>query len=314
VVVALLVVAGGGVFYFAPLRVNDAVLRTRLRLEGVESHETLVEGYRIHYFEAKPRAGAAGGGKALVLLHGLGSRGEDWRGMMSGFADAGFHVYVPDLLGYGRSDKPDVDYAISLEEKLVVDWMQAVGVSRADVGGWSMGGWVALKLTVEHPEMVDRLVLYDSAGVYFPPSWDAALFTPTDAAGLDRLEAMLSPHPQKFPGFVARAVLAVVAKNGWVIQRSLVAMESGKDLMDFQLQNVTRPTLVVWGGVDTLIPPDVGARIQQGIPGASLVVATGCGHLAPSECPKPLLRETVFFLTAEPVWAGRVETVDGSGK
>ena len=94
---------------------------------------------------------------------GRGLGGDD-----AGLAAQGFHVYVPDLLGYGRSPKPDVDYSISLEEKTVVEFMQAVHVPRADVGGWSMGGWIAMKLALDHPEMVDRLVVYDSAGVYFP--------------------------------------------------------------------------------------------------------------------------------------------------
>ncbi len=48
-------------------------------------------------------------------------------------------MWVPDLLGYGRSPRPDVDYSISLEEKTVVDFMQAVHVSRADVG-WVVDG------------------------------------------------------------------------------------------------------------------------------------------------------------------------------
>ena len=103
--------------------------------------------------------------------------------MIPALAAKGFHVYVPDLLGYGRSPKPDVDYSISLEEQTVAQFMQAVHVARADVGGWSMGGWVAMKLALDHPEMVDRLVVYDSAGVYFPATFEPELFTPDGCCG-----------------------------------------------------------------------------------------------------------------------------------
>ena len=68
-------------------------------------------------------------------------------------------------------------------------------LARTDVGGWSMGGWISVKLALDHPEMGDRLVLYDSAGVYFPASEDADLFTPPGLAGMRRLAAMLYPHP-----------------------------------------------------------------------------------------------------------------------
>src|SRR5439155_20554824 len=162
-------------------------------------------GYRLHYFEAAPAGG--GGGAPLVLVHGLGARGEDWSAMIPDLAARGFHVYVPDLLGYGRSPRPDVDYSISLEEQTVAQFMQAIHVPRADVGGWSMGGWIAMKLALDHPEMVDRLGVYDSAGIYFPATFGPELFVPVDQAGIAQLMKALTPHPREVPGFVDDAIL-----------------------------------------------------------------------------------------------------------
>jgi len=119
----------------------------------------------------------------------------------SALAAQGFHVYVPDLLGYGRSPRPDVDYSISLEEQTVAQFMQAMHVPRADIGGWSMGGWIVMKLALEHPEMVDRLVVYDSAGVYFPATWEPELFTPADVAGVTKLIAILTAKAAPLPNF-----------------------------------------------------------------------------------------------------------------
>ncbi len=70
----------------------------------------------------------------------------------------------------------------------MTEFMQAVGLTRADVGGWSMGGWIAMKLALDHPELVDRLVVYDSAGIYFPATFGADLFVPADAAGVKRAD------------------------------------------------------------------------------------------------------------------------------
>jgi len=140
--------------YRKPLWSADQQLRFQLWRSSVRSEYTNVGGYRVHYFEASPRTGE--GGVPLVLIHGLGGRGEDWSPLAQAFAAAGFHVYVPDLLGYGRSSHPDVSYSISIQEKLV-DLMQAVHVEHADVAGWSIGGWVAMKLAVNHAEMVNGL-------------------------------------------------------------------------------------------------------------------------------------------------------------
>src|SRR5277367_5259154 len=158
----LLVVAAGLVFYRYPLWVGDQQLRFHLWRAGVKSDYVEAGGYKLHYFEAAPSDGS--GGTPLVLVHGLGARGEDWAAMIPALAAKGFHVYVPDLLGYGRSPQPDVDYSVSLQEKTMMEFMDALGLEDSDVGGWSMGGWVALELTLDHPEMVDRLVVFDSAG------------------------------------------------------------------------------------------------------------------------------------------------------
>jgi pimeloyl-ACP methyl ester carboxylesterase len=313
IVVLVLVLAAGATFYFAPLAVADLSIHLHLKQQHVMSEYVEVDGYRIHYFEAiPPRANAQKGfGTPLVLIHGLGSRGEDWSAMIPSLAARGFHVYAPDLLGYGRSPQPDVDYSIDLQEKTVVDFMQAVKLDQADIGGWSMGGWIALKLTVDHPDLVRRLIVYDAAGVYFPPTFDASLFTPSDSAGLFHLQQMLTPKPKPLPAFVARAAIAKLQSNAWVIDRSVTSMTGGKALLDFKLHLIKAPTLVVWGGEDKLIPIAVGKEMHDRIAGSSMLTIEGCGHLAPSECARPVIAGTLNFLSAVPPMRGVEKSVPG---
>jgi pimeloyl-ACP methyl ester carboxylesterase len=308
-VVALLVlvaVAAGLIFYRHPLWVADQQIRFHLWRAGVKSEYVDAGGYRLHYFEALPSSGQEG--PPLVLVHGLGARGEDWAAMIPALAAQGFHVYVPDLLGYGRSPKPDVDYSIPLEEQTVAQFMQAVHVPRADVGGWSMGGWVVMKLALDHPEMVDRLVIYDSAGVYFPATWDPDLFTPGDVVGVEKLIAMLTPKPRPLPNFAAKAALRKLEKNAWVIRRSMKAMTNGRDLLDFRLYQISQPMLIVWGAQDELIPLSAGEAIHKNVPQSVLNIVEGCGHLAPAECPRPVIEGTLEFLKSEPPLRGGEKT------
>jgi len=307
-VAALLVVvlvAAGLIFYRYPLWVADQQIRFHLWREGVKSEYVEAGGYRLHYFEAGP---PGGGGTPLVLVHGLGARGEDWAAMIPALAAQGFHVYAPDLLGYGRSPKPDVDYSISLEEQIVAQFMQAMHVPRADVGGWSMGGWIVMKLALDHPELVNRLVIYDSAGVYFLATWDPELFTPGDVVGVEKLIAILSPKPRLLPNFAAKAALRKLEGNAWVIRRSMTAMTNGRDLLDFRLYQISQPMLIVWGSQDELIPLSAGERIHKSVPQSVLNVVEGCGHLAPAECPRPVIEGTVEFLRAEPPMRGGEKT------
>ena len=305
-----------GTFLLQPLWVNDNVIRYKLWRQHVRSEWIEVEGNRVHYLEAMPSTapGDLGAGQVLILVHGLGSRGEDWSPLIPSLAAAGFHVYAPDLLGYGRSGKPDVDYSITLEEEMVADFMQSLEIEHADVGGWSMGGWVSLKLAADRPEMVDRLMVFDSAGVYFPPTFDATLFTPTDSVGLARLSAMLTPQPKPLPGFISRAAVKRLQSNAWVLERSVSSMESGRDLMDFRLGEIHQPTLVVWGKLDKLIPLSAGEEIHRGIRGSSMLIVDGCGHLTPGECWKSVLPGMVAFLSAQPPSIDVEKTVKGKAE
>lgn len=302
----LLCVAAGIILYCYPIQVADRMLRLHLWREGVQSKYVEAGGYRMHYFEARPADGAEG--TPLLLIHGLGARGEDWAPMIPSLTAKGFHVYAPDLLGYGRSARPDVSYSIALEEAAVVNFMQAVHLPRADVAGWSMGGWVSMMLALDHPEMVDRLVVYDSAGIYFPATFGPELFTPTDVAGVRRLLAMLTPNPPEMPEFAAKAALRKLQANAWVIRRSMAAMTDGHDLLDFRLNNMQAPTLIVWGAQDELIPLATGETLHQDIPHSVLHVMEGCGHLAPAVCWKPVVESTVEFLRAEPPMQGGKKT------
>jgi pimeloyl-ACP methyl ester carboxylesterase len=304
-VLVLVVLVAGLVFYRYPLWVADQQIRFRLWRAGVKSDYVEAGGYKLHYFEAWP---ASGTGTPLVLVHGLGARGEDWAAMIPALAAQGFHVYVPDLLGYGRSPKPDVDYSISLQEQTVEQFMQTMHVSRADVGGWSMGGWVVMKLALDHPEIVDRLVVYDSAGTYFPATWEPDLFTPVDLAGVGKLVAILSPKARQLPNFAAEAALRKLERNAWVLRRSMTSMTSGRDLLDFRLYQISQPMLIVWGAQDELIPLSVGEVIHKSVPQSVLNIVDGCGHLAPAECARPVVDGTVAFLKAEPPMKGGEKT------
>jgi len=288
---SLAVLAGIG-FWQRPVSYFNESMYLREGLSGASSRSVEVAGHRVHYMVEGPA-----GGPVVVLIHGLGGRAEDWRNLAPYLGQAGFRVYMPDLPGYGRSEKPsDFSYSVPDEAEAVVGILDALGLKQIDLGGWSMGGGIVQHLAIRHPERVRRLILFDSVGIYEKPDWDTRLFTPTTPAELDQLEALLMPNPQPIPGFVARDILRISKRNAWAVHRAMAAMLTGKDATDALLPRLKMPVLIVWGTEDRLLPLSLGEKMHQLVPQSELEIIPGCGHLAPVQCAPQIAPKLVEFV------------------
>ena len=310
----LLVMALGLVFaltlYEQPLWVQRQHTHLGLFLHRVQSNYVLTPEGRVHYYEAESRV--PGGGVPLVLIHGLADRSESWAPMLERLKKKGFHVYAPDLLGYGRSPRPTgSDYSISTQEQFVADFIQSLGLQKTDIAGWSMGGGIALKLALDHPEMVNRVVVYDGVGLKFTPTYSALeVFHPVDGPGVQTLFTLMEPTAPPLPKFIRRDILRHMDANQWVVDRSLQSMLTYKDAVDGTLSGIKEPLLIVWGDTDQLVPLAVGEKMHAMVPASELDVIKGCGHLAPALCPGRVADATVVFLKADPAPAGGMRTLE----
>ena len=287
-----LLATGAAAFWARPLAFFRVFSAAQMSYAGASSQFTRVNGHSIHYYALGPSSGPV-----AVLVHGLGGRSEDWARLAPFLAHAGYRVYLPDLPGYGRSEKPaDFSYSVTDEAKIVVGFMDALGLKQVDLGGWSMGGWIVQLVATGHPERVRRLMLFDSAGLFLRPDWDTRLFTPISAAEIDKLDALLMPNPPHIPGYIARDILRTSRDHAWIIRRALDSMLAGHEATDKLLPNLRMPVLIVWGQVDHITPLAEGDKMHQLIPGSQMIVAHGCGHLAPNECAGAIAPFVVNFL------------------
>jgi pimeloyl-ACP methyl ester carboxylesterase len=247
---------------------------------GVESRDVTVAGIRMHYIAEGPA-----GGQPVVLVHGLGVRAEEWAALAPYLVRAGYRVYMPDLPGYGRSQKPaDFSYSLHDEAAMVIGFMDALGLTRVDLGGWSMGGGIVQHVAFDHPGRIRKLILFDAVGLKEPPQFDTRLFTPENADQLFQLQTLLSPHPVQLPGFIVRDVLKVSHRNEWVVKRAIASMLTGKDATDTILPQLKVPVLIVWGSADRVFPVSQARTMHRLVPQSELDIVPGCGHLAPKEC------------------------------
>ena len=106
--VSALLLLAAAIFWTHPVGVFDEFTEMRLYISGAQSHVTTVSGYRIHYYALGPQTGPV-----VVLVHGLGGRSEDWENLAPYLVKAGYRVYLPDLVGYGHSEKPQKLFVFS---------------------------------------------------------------------------------------------------------------------------------------------------------------------------------------------------------
>lgn len=291
-VAGLLIVAAGVGFWERPVSYYNEANYLREFLSGTESRSVEVGGHRVHYLAEGPA-----GGRVVVLVHGLGGSAEEWRNLTSWLVNAGFRVYLPDLPGFGRSEQPaDFSYSVHDQAEVVVGFLDALGLKQVDLGGSSMGGWIVQLVAARHAERVRRLMLFDAVGLYEKPAWDTRLFTPTTPAEIDQLMALLVPHPQKIPGFVARDIVRDSNRNAWVIHRAVDAMLTGQDATDNLLPQLKLPMLIVWGAEDRIAPLSQGERIHRLVPQSELAVFSGCGHVAQMQCTAQIGPDVVEFV------------------
>jgi pimeloyl-ACP methyl ester carboxylesterase len=122
-----------------------------------ELQSTTVFGRKICYYDI-------GSGPTLVLVHGLGGDADQWAYCFEALS-ATHRVIALDLLGFGRSDKPNISYRIAGFVEVLEGFLQALGIERASLLGHSLGGWIVAAFALQFPDKVDRLVLNDAAGL-----------------------------------------------------------------------------------------------------------------------------------------------------
>jgi 2-hydroxy-6-oxonona-2,4-dienedioate hydrolase len=267
------------------------------------SKQVEVFGQRIHYLEA-------GSGPNVILLHGLGADANNWV-MNTAVLAKSFHVFVPDQIGFGESDKPPINYRVATLVDFLDGFYKKVGITKATVVGNSLGGWTAMAFTLAHPDKVERMVLVDAGGYSFEK-----LGTPTPT-----IETMDGLNPSTVAG--SRAILALILANkalatnqaaeqlfathlrnrdGYTIERFIESVHRGEDVVDGKLGAIKVPTLIIWGRQDALIPLAAGQLLSTEIAGAELAVLDNCGHIPQFECAAPFNGTLLKFLngTAAP--------------
>ena len=233
-----------------------------------------VAGNRIPFHQT-------GAGEPLLIHHGA----ESHKGQYEIFApllDPGVRAVSYDQRDVGDAQSVDTDYAMSDLADDCVGLMDALGIEKAHIMGISFGGAIALHVGIRHPERVQSLIIGaapDNFVELTPFAEKMMAADPADRGALMR-DASLSPEAQQDPWLMSK--LADLARSG--SRGTVTALGSRRraamDAHDVrgQVGRITAPTLLVYGELDPIAPPEAGERLHADLPDSELVVLQGARH------------------------------------
>jgi pimeloyl-ACP methyl ester carboxylesterase len=247
----------------------------------------------------------------VVLLHGFPTWGYAWHALVPALSRS-HRVIVPDLLGYGFSDRSDrFDRSIVRQAEMVVRLLGELGVPKVDLVGHEVGGAVALRVAALYADRVDRLCLIDPATYdAWPIEAVVALGSPAarrqpPAAVVASARRLLARGFERAPGdALLEALLAPYETEVGALSlvRDAAALDASHLLeLTPLLTRLAARTLILWGERDALQPIRHGRRLEGDLPAAHLIPVPGAGHLPMLEEPEHVRRDLAAFLGDERV-------------
>lgn len=271
----------------------------------VGKYFTTKDGYQLHYHEA----GTLDSGKpSVMMLHGSGPGASgygNFRGNFPFLAEHGYHVIIPDCLGYGLSSKPaDFLYRADAQVELLRELLAHIGVPKVILVGNSLGGWFSLLHAINYPGEVAKLILMAPGGLE-PPE----LFV-DQMEGLKELFRI--PIERDFSLSSMRHLfdLFTFAPNplpdSALLERMEVAKEQPKEVYTTiggtsatpRLGEIKAPILAFWGYHDKFVPYRHSKILLDNAPDVRLISSNAAGHWFMIEQPDLFNRECLEFLSS----------------
>jgi pimeloyl-ACP methyl ester carboxylesterase len=255
-----------------------------------------VDGVRLHYQEAGESAAPP-----MILIHGFAASNLVWSKVFLEFAAAGYRVIAPDLPGYGYSAKPrHLDYTIARQAEMIVSFLTKLNIERAVFVGSSYGAAIAATIALDHPELVEKLVMVGAVNNNKPTRYLLMRLFGSPIIG-----DILSPLLVGSRRLLRLRMKRVYDRHSWVLDerrvdaRHLPLKTRGAhraiirtvrrwdaERVSREAHLLTQPTLLMWGDTDREVPLADGERLHEAIPGSRLIVFRECGHLPQEEYPE----------------------------
>lgn len=262
---------------------------------AAQDKSVIIFGAKIRYLEAGDAAKPT-----VILLHGLGGQAENWQLTIAPLSQ-NFHVLAPDQIGFGKSDKPLLKYRVGTYVDFLDKFMSELKIEKAALVGNSMGGWIAGLYAIKYPNRVEKIVLADAAGL-MPKDIDFDRIYQLNSSTRDEVRASLklvfaSPVYAGNDALIDQFLTQrIAAGDGYTINSLIESIKRREDFLNARLAEIKKPTLIIWGRQDGLLPLSDGEIFNKGIIGSQLVVFDNCGHVPQIEKAADFNKAVLSFL------------------
>ncbi len=259
-----------------------------------------------------------GSGPPVVLIHGFGLNRAMWQWMLPALTPH-FSVLTYDLLGHGESAPPHGTPDLAMFSRQLLGLMDRCGIERAAVVGFSLGGMIARRVALDHPDRLSALAILNSPHDRSPAEREAVRkrVRQTEKRGP---AANVEPALERWftSAFRAEAPDTVALVRAWIMRNDSalypqlyrVLAEGDAELVQ-GLERIPCPTLVMTGEDDPGNTPAMARAMAGLIPGARLVILPGLRHMALAEAPDAVNAPLCAFLRDAAIRLR--ESVSGSG-
>jgi pimeloyl-ACP methyl ester carboxylesterase len=262
---------------------------------------TYVDGYGIRYFDYnKIIKELDNDHKDLILLHGIGASAERWLPVLPGLTEH-FRVIVPDIIGFGYSDKPTVEYTMDFFIKFFKDFLENLNINKLNIIGSSFGGHLATEFAIRYTDRIEKLILAAPAGMmksstHHLDQYIMAALYPTYENALRAFTDMAYDPSVVTEDTIKDFVNRMRLPNAkYAFMSTLLGIRDSPALPG-RLSKILAPTLLVWGDNDRMIPLQYSKGYINEIPHSNLVVMSNCGHTPYVENSIEFNREILKFL------------------
>ncbi len=248
----------------------------------------------------------------VLLMHGIPTWGYLYQAVIPPLVQAGYRVLAPDFLGHGWSDRRDrFDRSFQDQARMITAWLATLNLQRVDVVGHDTGGAVALILAIEHPAMVNRLVItnsvcydrFDDDMLDFghPLRWQPRPVSYLVAALEESLAAGLSNPEHLTPEFRAGMIAPWASEEGKLsLLRNASALNANQTMALVDRHgDIAVPTLVLWGMDDPWQKAEDGRQLASEIPGAQFQAIEGASHWIQQDAPEQFSQALLAFLASD---------------
>lgn len=239
----------------------------------------------------------------LVLLHGFSATHAVWL-RCAKYLSKKYHIVIPDLPGHGLSSyAPDMNYSVPNQTVRLHQFLQHLGFTNASIAGNSMGGFMAARFALDHPNFIKSIICVAPAGVFGPnPSLlEQKAKSERNPFFMDKPEEFTEFYRMTMakPPFMPKLILDAFAQDYVESKSRLMHIFSDfynpDDFLNTQLCRIKLPCLLLWGAKDALI--DIScAPIWQEETGGINVIWDELGHMPMLESPKLVAQEMERFL------------------